>query len=124
MMSESGAIINPTPGSSIHMQISPMSVDLGESFRVDISVIFSGGTNITTPDIQISGLESFRVDSTSDSTRMNIINSSMSAELDRQYILISDHTGTFSIGPATAVIGGQTVSGPVIQVNVHNPGTS
>lgn len=57
------------------------------------------------------------------STRMQIINGTITSGIDYNYLLIPKKTGTFEIGPATIQENGETIASNTITLRIASSGT-
>ena len=72
---------------------------------------------------QLPSIPAFDVMSRGSSTRMQIINGTISSGIDYNYILIPKKTGTFEIGPATLSHKGKTISSNKITLTITSADT-
>lgn len=90
---------------------------LEESLNFSITV--KGTTNAPRPELPT--LDSFHIRSGGSSATLQIINGTQTSSVTFTYRLLPQATGTFTIGPATVVIGGKTYRSEPITLVVKAP---
>ncbi len=92
-------------------------VGVGEQFQISYSLNASGG-NFRSPEIR----EFAVLSGPNQSSSMTFVNGSMSQTLSYSYILAGQREGKFTIGPASIVVNGKTISSKSLVIEVvKNP---
>ena len=90
------------------------SVVLGES--VTLRLTFHGTTSMSAPDI--GNIDSFDVRYAGPSTRMSIVNGTVSSSITHTYTLIPIQTGSFTISPISVSVDGKTFTSESLSIEV------
>jgi hypothetical protein len=92
-------------------------VGVGEQFQISYSLNGNGG-NFRSPEMR----DFVVLSGPNQSTSMSYVNGNMSQSLSFSYIITAQREGKFSIGPATIVVNGKTISSKALVIEVvKNP---
>jgi hypothetical protein len=92
------------------------TIALGE--RATLSLVFEDGQPQNDPVISVPGLQTVN---TRKDRSYSFVNGQMSSVLTFTYTVVPQRTGKFVIPAITATVGGQRLSGPVLQLTVEKP---
>ena len=107
-------------GVQFEVTVNSDTVRLGSSLQLNLS--FYGAQNIPAPDI--GSINGFTVRYLGPSTRVSIVNGSVSMSVTHIYSLLPLKTGTFKIGPFSVNYKGKTITSNSVTVNVVSSGSS
>lgn len=104
-------------GAGLRANVDRNEAEVGERIVLTLAVEGSASAEPELPD-----LSPFDVYSRGQSTQVQIVNGRMSTTVAHTYILVPKRTGTFTIGPASVAVEGQTYTSAPVTVRVRKAG--
>jgi len=110
-----GTAAHAAPGNArMHAEVRPSEIQIGQSARLVVTI--SGVQNAPPP--RIPAIDGLRVQGLGQTTSVQIVNGTVTAEVTHNFLLEPERTGTFAIPALSAQIEGERVSTSPLSLRV------